>query len=170
MTDGGDGFSYDHAAWIEPTLSGPKGTLKLTDRNWRSAKAGWGRVQMNRTADDKPLTLKGAPIAGIGTHSVSIIEFDVPAGYDTFRARGVMTSGNEGKGSVEFAVLTEAAEGGASGHRTVSVPFAELGISGSVRVRDIWKKEDMGVFAGSFSQDLPAHGAGLYRVSPKPSR
>lgn len=166
VTEGGDAFNFDHAAWLEPTLSGPKGTMKLTDLKWTSAKAGWGSVQVNRTADDKPLTLNGASVTGIGTHSPSIIEFDIPEGYDTLRARGVLTPGSEGKGSVEFVVLTEAARNNVAAQSLVSVSLADLGITGEAKVRDLWRKQDLGSFKQTFGQTLPIHGAGLYRVSP----
>ena len=50
----------------------------------------------------------------------------------------------------------------------VSVSFADLGITGKAKVRDLWKKQDLGVFSNEFSQVLPLHGAGLYRISPQP--
>jgi alpha-galactosidase len=48
----------------------------------------------------------------------------------------------------------------------VTVSFSELGLSGKVKARDLWKRQDLGEFSGEFSQTLPPHGAGLYRVSP----
>lgn len=166
VTIGGDSFNYDHAAWIEPTLTGPKGTLKLTGLKWTSATAGWGKVGINLTVDGKPLTLNGASAEGIGTHAPSIIEFDIPEGYDTFHAQGALTPGNEGKGSVEFVVLTEAAKRTVSDHSEVSVNFTDIGLSGPVKVRDLWRKKDLGEFTGSFAQSLIVHGAGLYRLTP----
>ncbi len=51
---------------------------------------------------------------------------------------------------------------------TVTASLADLGISGAVRVRDLWTHTDLGVFEKSFSRDLRSHSAGLYRVSPVP--
>ena len=48
----------------------------------------------------------------------------------------------------------------------VSVSFADLGIKGSAKVRDLWSRQDLGTVTDSFSKTLPCHGAGLYRVSP----
>lgn len=156
VTEGGDNFNFDHAGWLEPTLSGPKGTLKLTDLKWTTAKSGWSSVRVGLAAD-------GKPIEGIGTHSPSIVEFDLPEGYDTFRAKGVLTAGSEGKGSVEFVILTEAARN----ERRVDVSLADLGIRGAVKVRDLWAQKDLGTFKDSFGQTIPVHGAGLYRVTPQ---
>jgi hypothetical protein len=48
----------------------------------------------------------------------------------------------------------------------VSVALADLGLSGACRVRDVWAHQDVAQAQGQFSRVLPAHGAGLYRLSP----
>ena len=164
--DGGDGNFYDHAAWIEPKLIGAKGTLKLTDLKWKLAKAGWREVQLNRTVEGQPLTFHGQPVEGIGTHAVSTIEYDLPAGYDTFTARGVITAGSQGKGSLQFAVLLDPDTKAMPERSKVSVSFTALGITGKARVRDLWNRRDLGEFDREFDCELPLHGAGLYRVTP----
>jgi alpha-galactosidase len=166
--DGGDGFSYDHAAWIEPVVTGTAGTLKLTDLNWVGATAGWGRTQKNRTVDGRPLKLDDKPVEGIGTHSVSIIEFEIPGGYDTFTAKGVLTEGSQGKGSIQFLVLVDPVKQVRPQQSTISVSFAEIGVTGKAKVRDLWAHQDLGEFSGSFAQEISLHGAGLYRLSPIP--
>ena len=42
VTDGGDSMNYDHAAWLNPVISGPAGSRKLTELKWKSATQGWG--------------------------------------------------------------------------------------------------------------------------------
>lgn len=165
VSDAGDGFSFDHADWIEPTLSGPQGKLKVTDLKWTTAKAGWRQVRVNRTVENKPITFNGAEVDGIGTHSVSFIEYELPDGYATFNARGILSPGSQGKGSVEFLVLTDAAKVQVPDHQRVSVSFAELGI-GTCKVRDLWKGEDLGIYKTDFASNIPNHGAGLYRLTP----
>jgi hypothetical protein len=44
--------------------------------------------------------------------------------------------------------------------------LSELGFNGKVRVRDLWRQEDLGSVANEFAPVINAHGAGLYRVSP----
>ena len=168
VTDGGDDSHYDHAAWIEPTVTGPQGTLKLVDRNWGAATAGWGEVRKNRTVDSRPLTLNGNPVEGIGTHGVSVIEFELPSGYDHFTAKGVITEGSQGRGSVRFAVMIDPVKKEKPQLSRVSVSFSDLGITGKATVRDLWNKQDLGVFSDTFGQELPLHGAGLYRLIPQP--
>jgi len=46
------------------------------------------------------------------------------------------------------------------------VNFKDIGIKGSVKVRDLWRHKELGQFKGSFNRELPQHGAGLYRLTP----
>lgn len=48
---------------------------------------------------------------------------------------------------------------------TVAVSLAEIGMAGSVKVRDLWARLEMGGVSGAVSATLPVHGAALYRVS-----
>ncbi len=48
----------------------------------------------------------------------------------------------------------------------VDVIWKELGLSGSPRVRDLWKRQDRGKVHGGFAEKLPAGGAALFRVVP----
>jgi hypothetical protein len=47
----------------------------------------------------------------------------------------------------------------------VDIPFADLGLSGKVKVRDLWKKQDIGSFSNSYHQQVNKHGAALFRLS-----
>jgi alpha-galactosidase len=163
VKDGGDGFSYDHAVWLNPVLQGPNGDLKLTELKWSFADAGWGEARVNRTCENRPLRVDGQEVTGIGTHANSTIIYDLPAGYETFSTRGVMSN----RGSVVFGVLVDRGETVISDTSEVRVDFQALGISGPVRVRDLWARKDLGHFRDSFGQKLPLHGAGLYRLSPE---
>lgn len=163
VKDGGDGFEHDHAVWVNPTLSGANGKLKVTDLKWTHATAGWGQPRVNRTCEDQPLMVDGKPVEGIGTHSESTIIYDLPEGYDTFTAKGVMARG----GSVVFGLLVDRSTGDVSDAAEVKVDFAQLGISAKAKVRDLWAREDLGTFEGRFSRKIPMHGAGLYRVTPQ---
>lgn len=168
VSDGGDNNFYDHAAWIEPKVTGSQGTLNLVDMDWGLATAGWGEVRKNRTVDNRPLTLNGNPVKGIGTHGISVIEFELPEGYDTFTSKGVITEGSQGRGSIQFCILIDPDKQVKPERSRVLVSFSDLEITGKALVRDLWKKQDVGVFSNEFSQELPLHGAGLFRISPQP--
>ena len=163
VKDGGNGFDWDHVVWVDPVLHGPKGDLKLTDLKWISASAGWGEAHVNRTCDNKPIVINDKAAEGIGTHAESIIIYELPQGYDTFTATGVVT---QDKGSVVFGVLVS--KGGMDLPETanVKVNFQSIGIKGKVKVRDLWSHKDLGIFNENFSRELLQHGAGLYQISP----
>lgn len=50
---------------------------------------------------------------------------------------------------------------------TISVKFSDIGLNGTVVVRDLWAKEDKGSFEGSFSMSVPSHGAALLKITTK---
>lgn len=50
----------------------------------------------------------------------------------------------------------------------VTVDLTALGFSKPVHVRDLWSHHDLGVSTGTLASDLPAHGAGLFRLQPAP--
>jgi alpha-galactosidase len=50
--------------------------------------------------------------------------------------------------------------------REVSIVFPAIGIRKKCKVRDLWKKQDLGVFKGVYKQKIPPHGAALFRVTP----
>ncbi|MGC4773265.1 RICIN domain-containing protein [Micromonospora sp. DT44] len=52
-----------------------------------------------------------------------------------------------------------------SGAANVSVNLADLGI-GSATVTDLWSGAALGTVTGTLTRSLPAHGAGLYRLTP----
>jgi hypothetical protein len=167
VTTAGDGFENDHADWIEPRLVGPAGELKLTDLKWVKATAGWGETRVGKNASGQDLVRAGKPVAfGIGTHAPSLIEYDLPTGYETFKASGVLDPASRGRGSVQFVVYSEKAIVPIKETATVAVSLADLGITSPVRVRDLWTHTDLGIFEKSLARDLRFHGAGLYRLAP----
>ena len=163
VKDGGNGSDWDHVAWVDPVLHGPKGDLKLTDLKWLSATAGWGEAFVNRTCDNKPIVINDKAAEGIGTHGESIIIYELPVGYDSFTATGVVT---QEKGSVVFGILVSKGSIDLPETAPVKVNFEAIGIKGKVKVHDLWSHKDLGIFNRSFSRELSQHAAGLYRISP----
>ena len=47
----------------------------------------------------------------------------------------------------------------------VSVDFSSLGLKGKIKVRDLWKKADIGVFKKKYAQKINLHGSVLLRLS-----
>jgi putative membrane-bound dehydrogenase-like protein len=112
VTDGGDGITADWADWLNPVLLRKDGgSVKLNELKWKAASTGWGNVNVNKNASGAPLKIGGQTFAdGIGVHSPSLIEFDLPGDFARFQARVGLddggTSQNAGA-SVEFMVFTE---------------------------------------------------------------
>jgi len=51
----------------------------------------------------------------------------------------------------------------------ITVEWADIGVEGALPVRNLWRRRDLGVFDGSFSIEVPAHGAALVRIgTPEP--
>ncbi|MEY3457336.1 MAG: hypothetical protein RL215_493, partial [Planctomycetota bacterium] len=112
VTDGGDGFGCDWADWAEPRLTGPSGSLRLTDLKWKSAQSEWGRPGMGVNVEGKALRINGRAVEfGIGTHANSVIHFVLPPGYEKFTAKVGLDNGGTDQGaggSVQFLVYSEA--------------------------------------------------------------
>jgi hypothetical protein len=112
VTNGGDNNRFDHAVWIHPRLTGPAGELDLSQRPWKIAKSGWQSPVRNVGFYGEVPMVKGQPVgASILTHSTSVIEYDIPPGFDHFEAEGgLLDSGvnqPDSCSSVTFEVYSE---------------------------------------------------------------
>ncbi len=170
VTDAADNFAYDHGDWINPAIYDANGdSILLTTLTWVNASSGWDQVKINTSLDNNPLTVNGQTYAnGYGVNAYSVIEFDLPTGYTTFKSfcgyDSEVQNAPEGV-TMEFQVYTvdpyEFLD-------SVSIPvdLTELGFADSCYIRDLWKLEDLGVFSGSeFAPSIATHGAGLYQLS-----
>lgn len=169
VNDGDHKTDWDHANWIAPTLYTEKDSLKLTDLKWIKATSGWEKPNVNKSVSGNNLTINKVKYEnGIGTHSNSIIEFDVPEGYTRFKALvgldEACVTQNVGA-TVKFLVFTENPSG-ALPPPSMKIPihFKELGLSGSYLITDLWSEKVVGKFSGEFSPEINLHGAGLYRI------
>lgn len=119
VSDSGDGISCDWADWLNPTLINTKGErLKLSELKWTDAHTGWGEVNVNRNARGAPLKVKNQVFEnGIGAHSNSVIEYQLPENIVGFEAAGALDDAgiaqNGGKStSVQFIVYVNEAPAG----------------------------------------------------------
>jgi hypothetical protein len=52
--------------------------------------------------------------------------------------------------------------------KPIRIELASIGLTGECVVRDLWaKREQPGAVTGTFTADVPSHGARLFRISPK---
>jgi alpha-galactosidase len=172
VTDGSDGNNWDHADWIEPKLTGKNGTLSMTNMKWISASAGWGNVTINNSVGGNKLVVDGKEYSnGIGTHSNSIIEYDVPEGYDTFLSLAGLdrecVTHTEGA-TVKFHLFTQYPCGSLPEDSVkVSLKLEQLGLKGSCSVRDLWAKKDAGEYTNEISLYVRKHGAKLLKIGER---
>jgi hypothetical protein len=170
--NGGDNIEWDHADWIEPVLISDTDTLRLTSLHWKKATAGWGEARVNKSVSGGDLIVNHVETAdGIGTHSNSIIEFDIPSGTKRFKGSAGLDNAcivqNTGA-TVEFMVFTQDPSGPVPADSAkISVRFSQLGLVGEYAVKDLWTGENLGIFRDEFSRILRRHASGLYRLSKK---
>jgi len=114
-TDGGNGYACDWCDWVNPKLTGPKGELKLTDLKWKRATTGFGQARIDANCSGNPLRIDGKSFAnGIGTHANSVIQFELPEGYTSFKSQAGLDNGGTDQGacggdaSVKFMVYKDA--------------------------------------------------------------
>jgi hypothetical protein len=109
-TDGGDGYDWDHADWVNPTIVMKDGsTVDMTTLKFTRKTCGWGSVHTNSNLFDNALTIDGKTYdKGFSTHANSILLFELPEGAVGFTAKaGIDKSGTDqgSKSSVEFMVF-----------------------------------------------------------------
>lgn len=132
VTDGGDGIGCDWANWAEPTLVGPGGATKLTDLKWKTATSGWGKPNIDQNAGGQPMRIQGRPVPfGIGTHSPSVIHYDLSGGnYARFKSWVGADNGGTDQGcgsTIEFAVYTAAPDPATLESTPVARPTSSAG-------------------------------------------
>ena len=172
VRDGGDGIAWDHADWLDPVLSNATGDKQaLGTLPWQTASAGWGKVAANKSVSGADLIVAGKRYdQGIGTHSNSLIEYNLPAGVTRFQATaGLDNAGavqNTG-GTLQFLVFTKSPLRPAPADSVrVPVALAQLGVQGPCTVRDLWTGRAATITAaGEFAPYVRRHGARLYRIS-----
>jgi len=170
VSDGGDGNSWDHSDWIDPTLKGPNGSMKLSAFKWKSATSGWQNAILNKSVAGNALTLDGKVYTdGIGVHAISLVEYDLPEGYTRFTAMAAIddeSSEHPEGASVKFMIFTQDPNGTkAADEAEIPVTFKELGLKGSYTVTDLWSHKIVGNYSKEFAPVIKRHGAGLYRLS-----
>ena len=47
----------------------------------------------------------------------------------------------------------------------VTAKWSDLGVSGSHKVRDLWKHADLGKMADAYSADVPSHGVVMIKIA-----
>lgn len=112
VQEGEDGIACDWVNWIEPTLVMEDGTrTKLSDVKMKQATSGWGGVVINRNTGGGDMVVEGhtpksksGRLLGIGTHSNSIIAFDLPVGVKALETSIGLDAGGTKQGQNNKAI------------------------------------------------------------------
>lgn len=169
VTNGGDNIDWDHADWIAPILYNEKDSISLTSLKWVKASSGWGNARLNKGVSGSDLIVNKVKYeTGIGVHSNSIVEFDLPGGYTRFKALAGIDNAaavqNAGA-SVQFMVFTQDPSGTMPpSSAKVSINLKQLGIDSPCTITDLWTGKALGKFSGEFAPEINRHGAGLYKI------
>lgn len=164
-----ENIEWDHADWINPLVHKGSDTVSLTSLPWVKASAGWSKPRVNKAVAGGPLVVEGTTYAnGIGTHSASLIEYDLPAGATKFTAlAGLDKAGADQNvgGTTQFMIFTQQPSGPMPADEAeVSVDLQQLG-AGAYTVKDLWTGKQVGRFNGKLSVSVPRHGAKLFRLT-----
>ncbi len=102
------GDSDPSATSSATTFSATATKAYLSDLAWASATSGFGSVQLDKTINGKPITLRGTTYAkGIGTHAVSTITYNLSGLYTNFTSDVGVDDEVNGNGSVIFQVYAD---------------------------------------------------------------
>ena len=86
-----------------------------------------------------------------------------------FRANGLAAwTADDAEGGGKYVAVFNTSDRGEHGPEAgtaVPVRLSDVGLAGSVAVKDIWSGREIGVFTGEFAPVIPYHGAGLYRLT-----
>jgi alpha-galactosidase len=154
---------WNRVLWRAPRLVFAGGTERpLTDWSWTHADACWDSTRVSRDASGSVL--------GLTAEIPAFVEYLLPPGALRFRAAGEVTGNGRGQtpGPVSFLVVVATPENTAAAEgQPVSVRLADLGLTGTVHLRDLWARRDLRELKDEFAPVIPWHGAGLYRLSPR---
>ena len=153
---------WNRVLWRDARLVFTDGTERpLAELTWNHADACWDSTAVKKDKD--------GGVLGLGAEIPALVEYTLPPGAVRFRATGEIQGNGRGQrpGPVSFLVVvgTPANTPKVAG-LPVSVALADLGLPGTVRIRDLWARRDLGEVRGEFAPEIPWHGAGLYRLTP----
>lgn len=156
-----DGIGGNSALWASPRIVLADGTERpLTDLKWVNADAPWDSTSVKKDASGKPI---GFSLSSQGN---SFIEFALPANASRFKAQGRIENAKGPNTPLRFLVIAKSESDSKTTSLPISVKLSDLGLRGSVKVRDLWAHRDLGETIGEFSARIPFHGSGLYRLTP----
>lgn len=172
VSDAGDDIAWDYADWLAPKLYNDHDSISLTALKWSSASAGWGKVRNNKNVAGDSIIVGGKMYHnGIGAHSNSVIEYNVPDGYTHFKATGAIDDAGARQNAgatVNFMIFTTDPAGTIPpDSSSISLKLKDLGFTSPCIITNVWTGKTVGEYKDEFSPVIRRHGAGLFRVRRK---
>ena len=134
----------------------------LDEFAWVNADALWDSATFQKSSTGQASELRAQPAV--------LVEYAVPDGARRFRATVRLERPYDHQTQDRVRVLTVVGTESNEDRRLglpVEVALDQLGIAGEVKVRDLWKRADLGTAKGRFSPEVPFHGARLFRLSSR---
>lgn len=172
FSDSGDGNSFDHGVWVDPTIDlGDGQTLHLAKTKWSFGYAGYGDVSTEFAPGKAPLSIIGDPVkVGIFAHAPSIVVFDVPEGAKDFSTFAALNDSamKESTGGTIQPLIFGFKKGGAQEKPSLTMNFdlSEAGAKSGSKVLDMWTGETWTLESSTTILDIPWHGCKLLKITP----
>ncbi len=154
-------------AWNDPDML-EIGNGRCTVEEYRSQMSMWCMMASPLIAGNDIRTMTQATKDILLNNEVIAVDQD-PAGIQGHRVKStnglevwVKPLGTDGT-TKAVALLNRN-----SSTSNITVNWSDIGLTGSVSVRDLWAKSDKGSFDGSYTASVPSHGTVMLKVSSKP--
>lgn len=155
-------------AWNDPDML-EIGNGKCTTEEYRTQMSMWSMMAAPLIAGNDIRNMSQATKDILLNTEVIAIDQD-PAGIQGTKVKSQngldvwsRTLGNKEDNTKAVALLNRN-----SSAANITVNWSDIGLSGSVTVRDLWAKSNKGSFTGSYTASVPAHGTVLLKVSSAP--
>jgi alpha-galactosidase len=155
---------YNDPDYLIPMRKLPDGSLEMTEEESTSQLVLWAEMASPLIIGSDPRTLPQSMIDTL--RNPEIIGVD----QDPLDIQGVRVASNstgdvyskalQGSGNRAVVLLNRAGQAA-----QLTVNFADAGLTGSVSVRDLRVRQDLGTRTGSYSVTVPAHGTAFLKLS-----
>ncbi len=171
VADTGDGFKFDHAVWVSPTVELVDGTTyDLSIQPWKSATVGFGEASIKTAPGGKPLSIMGVPVKnGIFAHAPSVLIYTLPENAKAFSAFIALNDScmADTLGGTIQPFIFGFKDGGLQDRKSRRMSF-DLGPGGAKAgntVTDVWTGETWMLESQTTILDIPWHGCKLLKIS-----
>jgi len=156
---------YNDPDYLVPMRPLPGGGTELTFDESKTQLGMWAIMAAPLIIGSDPRTLPAEMIAALKNPEIVAVDQDPLSRQgvkvaDTSPTTQVWSKALAGSGQRAVALLNRGDTAA-----PVTVDFASVSLGGSVRVRDLWARQDVASAATSYTATVPAHGVAMLRLS-----